>query len=386
MKLWIKTAKSGREEGTATVEKVSVAFKWMTVYIVMLLSVSILSVYANGHRWHNGDLNAIQYDISGEIAIFVCSAILIFIAGFRYYVGTDYGNYFVRYAYYRDHWIDYLRAFNEPGIKVIAKFGSLIYDSAVTMFVIAALLTVGLCVWTIKKYSIDFCFSMLIYLLAGCYGGCFNGVRQFLAMSIIFAGHRFIYEKKLIKYVFVIILAMSFHKTAIIMLPVYFIAGKGINFKTITATMIGSIVVRYSYDVLLSGMSFLRGAEVSSNFTYAMTAVNPLRIAVTFAPLLVVFVGKNSNALQDNETQFYVMFAIINAAISFATAQSAYLARATIFTEIYSTLMYPRLVKVFDRKSKKAATTIICIFFLIYWIISIRATGGAEFRWVFGNV
>lgn len=360
----------------------------MIVYIVTFIAVYMLSAYASSCEKHLDKKNRIQYNTSGKIAIFICALILIFVSGFRYYVGTDYGEYFYNYADKRDNWLLALQNFNEPGLNILAKIGSWFYDSPVVLFILAAIITIWLCVSTIRKYSSDFCFSMLLFILLGCYQGSFNGIRQYLAMSILFAGHQFIANKKLWKYIFIVFLAFCFHKSAIIMFPVYFVAQSRLSLKTVFIVIVSAILIRFSYDSLLSGFSFLRGEEKDYDFSYFYSAVNPLRVFVTFAPLVVTLFGKKANHFQKykDKFQFYLMFSVINAGLSFATIQSTYLARATIYTEVYATLMYPELIGSFYERDKRILKVVILILFLIYWLYSIYATDLIPFRWVFGNV
>ena len=359
----------------------------MTVYYVTLIAVFIFSVAATGYVCGKDNFGRIKYNGIGNVYIFICTAILIFVAGFRYKVGTDYWEYMYGYEYRRDNWLQYVREFDEPGIHIIAKLGSYIKDSFATMFFLAAFITVGLIMWTIKKYSTNFVFSVLLYLFIGCWHGCFNGIRQFLAMSIIFAGHRFLYEKKFWKYAMVVFIAMCFHKTAIIMLPIYFLWNKKLDIKTIFMSMGVAIIIRYSYDSIFSFVSFLQGSEVDTGFSYATSSVNSLRVLVTLAPLFLIWISLKGKFMEEDlEAKFYAFMVIINAMFSFATTNSAYLARAMIYTEIFQVLAYPRLLICFDDNSKKIAQMLICGLFLIYWLTGLYITDMREYQFIFGNI
>lgn len=359
----------------------------MTVYYITLLTVIICSMTAMRYVSGEDSLGRIKYSGIGNFCIFLCGAVLIFVAGFRYKVGTDYWEYMYGYEYRRDNWIQFVREFDEPGIDILAKLGSYFKDSFATMFFLAALITIGLIIWTIKKYSTNLLFSVVLYVLIGCWHGCFNGVRQFLAMSIIFAGHRFLYEKKIWKYAIVVFIAMCFHKSSIIMFPVYFLWNRKIDTKTIIMSIGTALIIRYSYGRVFSLVSFLQGSEFDTSFSYVTSSVNTLRVLVTYAPLLLIFFSFKGKFIEDDpEAMFYAFMIIINVVFSFATANSAYLARVTIYTEIFQVLAYPRLLVCFTDKSKKVAQlTISCLFF-IYWVISLQASNVTNFQFVFGNI
>lgn len=359
----------------------------MTVYYITLLTVIVCSMTAMRYVSGEDNFGRIQYSGIGNLCIFICGAVLIFVAGFRYKVGTDYWEYMNGYEYRRDNWIQYVREFDEPGISVLAKFGSFFKDSFATMFFLAALITIGLIMWTIKKYSTNLLFSVVLYVFIGCWHGCFNGVRQFLAMAIIFAGHRFLYEKKIWKYAIVVFIAMCFHKTAIIMFPIYFLWNKKLDIKTIIMSIGSAFIIRYSYDRVFSLISFLKGSEIATSVSYATSSVNALRVLVTLAPLILILFSFKGKFIEDDpEAMFYAFMVIINAAFSFATANSTYLARATIYTEIFQILAYPKLLVCFTDNSKKIAQLVICCLFFIYWVIAIRATSIADYQFIFGNI
>ncbi len=64
--------------------------------------------------------------------------------------------------------------------------------------------------------------SVLIYVCMGMYTFTFSGLRQSIALALTFFSYLYIEEKKLGLFLACILLAMSFHITAIVFLPAYF--------------------------------------------------------------------------------------------------------------------------------------------------------------------
>lgn len=346
----------------------------ITYYIVIILIIFMTILSQVGKE----DNKKIIYKFFSILT----ACILIIVSGLRWCVGTDYGNYIFSYSRRKEEWLFSLINFDEPGIGILAKIGSFIYDDYVSMFFLVAVVTIGLCIWTISKYSNNFVFSMLIYIFIGAWHNSFNGIRQYAAAAIIFAGHRYIYDRKFLRYLLVIVCAMLFHKTALVMLPVYFVANKKITFKTILFLIIGVVIIRFSYDYLFSIMSFLKGTD-QSEYAYMQSNVNPLRIAVTFAPIFVALFIK-TRLKMNKEIEFYLNLSLINAILMFATSGSAYLARVGIYTELFLTLLYPRLLKFFNKDSQKIFVILVLLFYFIYWHheVSVRDSLN-NFRWIF---
>lgn len=85
-----------------------------------------------------------------------------------------------------------------------------------------------------RKYSNNYILSVYLFIASGCHiGWMMNGLRQFLAVSIIFAATSLLIERKYIKLIIIILIASTIHSSALIMIPVIFIVhGKAWNKKT----------------------------------------------------------------------------------------------------------------------------------------------------------
>ncbi len=357
----------------------------MATYFILLFLIVITAMNTSTCIVQLQENGRVRYNQKGKWMIGLCLFYLAFVSAFRYHVGTDYGNYMASYPNYIGHWLYYIQTFSEPGIAVLAKLGSLIYNKYITLFVICAVLTVTLYGITISKYSKHFLYAILLYVFIGAWHGSFNGIRQYIAAAILFAGHRYIYDRKFWKYLLVILLAMCFHRTALIMLPVYFLAGRKITISNVITTMMLTVAMRYGYDFLFSIMAFLKGSN-QSGYAYMQQEVTILRILVAWAPVLIILLtGVLLNAFENDQgdEQFYFMLVIINAALMTATANSAYLARVGIYTEMYLAMAMPRMLKFFTYHSQRVFILITLALYFIYWFYELYARGILNFTWYF---
>ena len=145
------------------------------------------------------------------------------------------------------------------------------------------------------------------------------------------------------------------------------------------------IVIRFSYDNLLSVMTFFKGND-QSQYAYMTSDVNPLRILVAVAPILVVLVSRNKLYRTDKEFGFYYMSIFINAGLMIATSGSAYLARVGIYTEAFACIFYPKLLKCFTGESRRFAAVFIMVLFLAFWIVELQARELTGFKWYFSTI
>lgn len=359
----------------------------MAPYFVSLFLVSIFSLIAEQYKptyeTENGKLvsgNKTRY----ELFVFLATAVLILVSGLRYDVGTDYLSYSRAFLTRAARLKDDLKSFKEPGLDFIAWISSKFSRDYALFFFIVSVITVSLNVKTIKKYSDSICLGLMFYVLTGAWHNSFNGIRQYLAAAILFAGHRYMYERKFWKYLFVVFLATCFHTTALIMLPVYFLAGRKFTWKNILLIMISVVAIRFSYDYLFDIMNFLKGHD-QSEYEYMKTEVNIMRVLVTVPPLIMAFA--TSKEIKDEpENAFYMSMLAVNAAFMFATANSAYLARVGIYTEVYIALAFPKFLKGYNLQTQKVISLSAIALYIIYWYYEISTRSSLNhFHWIFNR-
>lgn len=358
----------------------------MITYYTTILFVtitSIMSVVLKEKKKVFTSENFLPYKYN-QLFVIMTATILICVAGLRWRVGTDYWQYMYSYQDYISISWAQLWNFNEPGIIIIAKISSLISNDYTLMFFLSSFITVGLTVKTLSKYSSMFSLSILLYIFIGSWHGSFNGIRQYLASSIIFAGHSLIINRKPLKYFALVILASLFHTTALLMIFLYFIPLEKLKMRHIIILMFSSIILVYSYDYILNTVGMLKGNPIVVN-EYITREVSRFRIMVRFAPLMIYFLFTNRFPLK-KEDSFYLNILFINAALSFITSNSAYLARFVIYTNIFSTLSYPKLLNFNDKRVALLLKIIIIFFYFIYWYIEITQSQNLKnFQWIFNR-
>jgi hypothetical protein len=244
----------------------------MLIYFALLLVVT-LSVYLS-QKTSNAAARFFLY--------FVTFASLVLVSGLRdASVGTDAGSYVWTFQSISSL-SDVRNASGEPGVPLLAWFGKLIYDNYVTLFTLVATV-VALCFLTgIRRLSLNPVVSVFVLLTAGIFYFSFNGMRQGVAIAVLFLAIPFIYYRKLWAFLVCIAVACFFHISAIMALPVYFIVPRKNDFKY-NALMFGVVVVSvlfFSELVALAGRLNARyleyGAAVgqlSHGLAYAASVV-----------------------------------------------------------------------------------------------------------------
>lgn len=148
-----------------------------------------------------------------QILLYTLEFVVIFIFVFRYDVGWDYVNY---YHYVADN---ILNERLEP-LSALFVLTAQYFKSPQLLFVLYGTLTYILIFQAIKRTSCNVEFSLLIYLCLFLFDSL-GLIRQSLAVALIFWGYRYVYERKLCKYIIVVLIATGFHYSAVIALFIY---------------------------------------------------------------------------------------------------------------------------------------------------------------------
>ena len=355
----------------------------MTIYYVVLILVVLFASAAQRYGATRDQLGNVKVNPNG---VFVwCTALTFgFFAGFRYQVGSDW------YAYYRwthAHFVYYLeQSWAEPGWKIIGYIATSIVDKQGAAMCAAAFITVILFNRTIAKYSSNYLLSTVLFFLLT-WHGCFNGVRQYLAVAVLFAGHRYIYDHKFWKWALVVAVATLCHSTASIMVLMYFVLNRKLDVKQVALLSLATVVLYFSYDTKFSFLSWLKDKEVDGNSVYASNHVSLFRVAVLWAPAIFYGFLTLYHQAADEELNFYGNAILLNAMLMTAAMNSAYLARVSCYTDVYTVMAWPLMLKKLNRNSRIVFGLILLVCYGAYWYYDISIHEDLNnFRLLFGNV
>ena len=197
--------------------------KTTLIYLItFIISLFFTRIYEKKHN------NLNTYKKIGLLILIILPPIIL--ATFRYNVGTDYLSYI-------QHYFDIIENFSlkfifiyysrEPLYVITTYISYLLFNNYIGSFFIYSIIFMSFIIGGIIYYKekLSITVSLAIFYVAY-YLVFFNISRQMIALSIIFFGSKYLYEKKMLKYVVCIIIAGLFHKTAYIMIFAYLLTFK----------------------------------------------------------------------------------------------------------------------------------------------------------------
>ena len=222
---------------------------------------------------------------------------LVLTTALRYKVGTDYTFYsenqipIILGLKKPDYWqvIDY-----EPGFEALVKFCATILHDETWFFPITAIIFMLLVTLYISDLSENQVLSIFILVASCYYNFSFNIIRQTLVTAIFLFSIRFIVRKEPIKYVICILIASTFHKTALVYLLVYFLVNikisKSVRIMLIPIVSIGQLLIKGLIIYICHTFHFYEGyidvaLGESSRFPFSLTIIY---IIIYLLPVLFV--------------------------------------------------------------------------------------------------
>ena len=264
-------------------------------------------------------------------------------------------------------------------IAVQAIFKTLISSNYHAWLMFLAIISGGCVALTFQKYSVNFFYTAFMFLSLTTFTWMMNGIRQFVAVSILFACTPWLLQGQWKKYVMAVLLCATIHGTCIIMIPIYFIV-QGKPWRKKTLFLIGCVLLVFTFTARFTGLlnNLLAETEYSNTVSHFAgdDGVNPLRVAVFAVPTILAFCGRKILA-QDNDgmVDIFVNMSILTTllyAIGVVTS-GILIGRLPIYTQLYQYLLLPFVIqRCFTRNSAKIVFLCSICGYMCYFYLMTR--------------
>lgn len=316
--------------------------------IIWLLIAAMLGRLSGMHRKERV-LGRVERRATWTYTLLLALPLILF-AGMRRYSWAD------TYTYYRSFLsipesisgkLRYLDSVTkDKGFYAIGTVLSLIIGSNARAYFIVIAVIQGLClVKTYRRYSEDLWLAMFLFVATtDIYSWMFNGIRQFMAVTIIFAASGWLFRRKLLPFFLAVLFASLFHQSALLMIPIAVIVqGRAWNWKTlavIAMTVLAIVFVGTFTNLLGSALEETQYRNVVSDWqSWEDDGTNPLRVLVYAVPTLISMIGyRKIRKSDDRVVHICCNMGIISTAlyaISMVTS-GIFIGRLPIYCSLYA--------------------------------------------------
>lgn len=263
----------------------------MVIWIILLLYICIV-------KYMLGDLKTKRK----KILFLIFSGVgIIFVMGSRnaeINYGTDLNNYYRLYGRAIDlSWNEFVQTSTmEIGYLGINKFFAMFIPWQQFIVYFHATFTTIIILRFIYKNTQELFLGVLFYICLGTMQFFLTGFRQSIAISLCLIAFEFARERKLLKYLIIILIAFTIHKTAILFLPIYIIVHyKSDIINNFICTSILMISFLFTDNLIQFGNEvFEKGYEG----TYQGNTLGGLVPIIIYIITILIFIYMSSNKLK----------------------------------------------------------------------------------------
>lgn len=363
---------------------------WAILAYTTLVSIFGTLIYKSNKKVlssPNHDIDTSDCENQRRIGLFfalLSFALLVFFVGQRSYIFDTF-----QYQYAYDNYYtgdlsqikDLFSAENTDKGKgytfLLILFKHFLHGTANDWFTFLAIFQIIPVVLFFYKYSVNFTLSSYFFITSGCVLWMLNGIRQFLAVTLILYFVDWIFEKKTIPFVVVVLLATTVHNTVILWLPVYFL----IHLKTWSKKFVVYSVVFTILAFILINSSLFSETNYSYVGTSGGNGVNPLRVLFMAITTVLSFVFRKKVKTNDIIdicvnislicTEMYIIGMLTNGVVG----------RLPVYFELFNYILLPWIIKnAFNEATSKLVKLVICGVFFLYFCYNMIIAGNGVYN------
>ncbi len=348
----------------------------LEVFILLLVCWALASLLPRTYEdWISAKKN---WNNNGRLVFFVLLVVMICFSGLRTKM-NDTATYFKKFVTLPNiiGAVDYLDLSlgQNPGFVLYQiLLRSLGFKSAYEFIFITSLFVTTSYILFLRKYSCDFSFSIYVFIAMCVYAFTMAAMKQTIAIAIgIWAIDAVIKQKKITKFIFLTLLASTFHPYVLIFCVVPFFTGEVWSKQTIllvVGTVAGGGMFGFVVDSVLSISESLGDSEYTEEL-FQDTGVSIFRLLVYLViPILSIIFRKGLKQQKQREINIIVNMSIISACFMILAAFGGAImfGRMACYFDLFNCLALPIIFKYgMTKNDAKIIKPIAVICFAVYY-------------------
>lgn len=325
------------------------------------------------------------------VAVFV---ILFALSAMRINVGNDYKNYAITaHEAFVDGYV-----VTEPGFNLLVKVLYTLagWENYILLFAVFAFVTIFLYMKVAYEQSDNFAMTFFLFMTLGMYFRTFNTVRYYFVLAVALYALRYVVDKRYIRFMLCILAAAFFHKSVLVVIPIYLAAVYVSKKWHYIALGICGFVFLAAKDLVMKIALILYPSYENTSYIneigvlsgWISNASSIVRCMMVF--FLCIFFykeaveGNAKNSLYFNLNIFAIMLYVFGVYLPL-------LSRFTYYLMAPQILLVPGVLsRIGDTKKKKWVTAAIVGFGVLYFVLFMRGAYEEGLRilpyksWIFG--
>lgn len=311
--------------------------------------------------------------VPNRFLVIIAALTLAMVSGLRSNIGDTY---FYMHSYtVGDFSWQAIANSNDIGFNIFQMLLKQLSDDPQILVFTTGVITNLLIVLVMYNYTRLFELSVFLYITTGTFTVSMNGIRQFLAAAIVFAATKFLFEGRWKSYMAIVVFASFFHQSALIMLPMYFIARRK-AWTRMTAILVSLAVLIVAGFNEFSALLFtaIKDSNYAAYESFDEGGANVLRAIVWIIPVIIAYFGRDKLRELFPKADIIVNISLVGVILMIISTQNWIFARMAIYFNLYQLILIAWLIKVFREKDQKLIYLMVLFFyFLFYFYESVLA-------------
>ena len=305
------------------------------------------------------------------LAIFI---ILFLLSALRMEVGNDYETYVDTFhEIYVGGYVVTEPLFNAV-VKVLCELSG--GENYLLVFAVFAFVTIWIFLKVMYEQADDFSMTFFLFMTLGIYFRTFNTVRYYLVLAITLYSFRYIFRKEYVKFILLIVLAAFFHKSVLVVIPIYFIANMKWKKWYVAVLSVGAAGMLIFQDLIMKIALELYPSYKDTIYLQTETGLsgNLMSILRCVAVLGLALLCYHESWKEDEKNRFYIKLNFLAVLLYLCGSFLPLVGRIGYYLITSQILLIPAILgSIKDTKKKKLFMAIVLVACTGYFLLFLRS-------------
>ena len=308
------------------------------------------------------------------LSLLAVFTILFLLSALRMEVGNDYETYVdTIHEIYVGGYVVTEPLFNAV-VKVLCELSG--GENYLLVFAAFAFVTIWIFLKVLYEQTENFTLSFFLFMTLGIYFRTFNTVRYYFVLAITMYSFRYILKKEYIKFILLIVLAAFFHKSVLVVIPIYFLANLPWRKWMVAVLGIGAAGMICLRDLIMKIALELYPSYKDTVFLETETGLTGNLMSV-FRCILVLILGMicYREAVKDKkENEFYFKLNFLAILMYLSCSFLPLVGRIGYYLMTSHVLFLPSVLgRIENAKKKKILTALVIVAGVIYFMLFLKS-------------
>lgn len=341
------------------------------VTVLLAAAVQTVPVYGENKLSRQQALNG--------LCLFSIFTVLFAVSACRLNVGNDYAKYVEFMHLIASDAYDYVPTEIGFNALVTVLYDISGYENFLLVFAVFAFFTILFFLKAMYEQSDSFGFSFFLFMAFGFYFHTFNTVRYYLALALALYGIRYVLKREWVKFILLVLLGATFHKSLLVVIPLYFLATLPWKKWQLMLMAVFCSTFFFLQDFYLKAVVFLYPSYADTEYLEGgISWFNILRCTGVLVLSLIYY----KTAVKDHRRNRFYFYCNLGALVLYVCCSFLpIITRIGYYLNITQILFIPAIImKIPDKKQKKFFSAMVILAALGYFILYLLRAGNDGIR------